>query len=238
MPDDPIDGPTLLYGVCGAPSRARPALQRVLRNRKGIEAPLAVLACEELSVLASGIDDPARLRRPDTSTVLEYQQVVEASYRACTMVPLRFGTWTESVAAARTLVSDRAAALRAQLERFDGRVEIGVRVRLRAPVDPGTSSEAAATGRAYLEARRRERRQASTTLRALQRRYREAVGTACVAATCDGGEDGSRTVSLAFLVPRDEAPPAAGRLASVDVASVDEQTVVGPWAPFSFAALT
>lgn len=238
MPDAPIDGPILLYGVCGAPARARSALRHVLRNRTGIEASLAVLACGELSVLASGIDDPARLRRPDTSTVLGYQEVVEASYRACTMVPLRFGTWTESAAAARALVSDRAAALRAQLERFDGRVEIGVRVRLRAPVGSGDSSRSASTGRAYLEARRRERRQASTTLRILQRRYREAVGAACVDATCDEGEDASRTVSLAFLVPRDEAPSATERLAGVDLASVDAQTVVGPWAPFSFAALT
>jgi hypothetical protein len=238
MPDVPIDGPMLLYGVCGAPDRARQALRRVLRNRPGIDAPLAVLACGELSVLASEIDDPAQLRRPETSTVLRYQEVVEASYRACTMVPLRFGTWTDSAAAARALVSDRAAALRAQLERFDGRVEIGVRVRLRAPVGSGSASEAAATGRAYLEARRQERRQASTTLRALQLRYREAVGAACVDATRDRGEDAARTVSLAFLVPRDEAPSATDRLAGVDPASVDAQTVVGPWAPFSFAALT
>lgn len=237
MPDAPLDGPILLYGVCGAPSHARSALQPVLRERTGPEAPLTVLDCGPLSGLVSGNADPRRLRRPETSTVLGYQQVVEAGYRVCTMVPLRFGTWTESPAAARALVKNHASALQAQLERFEGRVEIGVRVRLRSSAGSGNRSQAAATGRDYLEARRRERRQASTTLRTLRRRYREAVGPACVATTCDSDGDGAETVSLAFLMPRDEAAAATERLASVEVTSVDAQTVVGPWAPFSFASL-
>jgi hypothetical protein len=236
MPDAPLfDGATLLYGVCGAPSRARTALQPVLRAEDEAEGPLAVLDCGPLSALAAGIDEPARLRRPDTSTVLRYQQVVEAGYRACTMVPLRFGTWTETPGAARALVSDRAAALRAQLERFEGRVEIGVRVRLRSTAGPDDRAEAAASGRAYLEARKRERQRASATLRTLRRRYREAVGPACVAATDDG--DADSPVSLAFLVPRAEAAAAIDRLTAVETAAVEEQTVVGPWAPFSFASL-
>jgi hypothetical protein len=233
------DPSILLYGVVGAEARAEETLESVL-GRSGVhDQPLSLLPCGPLALLVSPVESAGALERPAPATVLAYKDVVEAAYAARPLVPLRFGTTAANRDAARSLVRDRADALRAQLDRFEGRVEIGVRLELAPPAQsPPDPAAEAASGRAYLEARRDERRGAAGTVDSLLAAYRSALGSACVDATGERkAASTSPVVSLAFLVPRDRASALQDRLANPSPDAVREAHVVGPWAPYSFAAL-
>ncbi|HLL48148.1 MAG TPA: GvpL/GvpF family gas vesicle protein, partial [Longimicrobiaceae bacterium] len=107
---------------------------------------------------ASPAPEPDRLR--------EHDGVVRAALRTATPLPLRFGTAFADEGALRAVLAERAAELLASLERVRGRVEMGAtlgwdaaaareRVLAQRP-DLRPAAEKPATGRAYLEARRRE----------------------------------------------------------------------------------
>lgn len=237
MPDsDP--SAFLLYGVCAAegPKDLVPFLQR----QAGVqEAPLLLVEGDALSVVVSPVSPPS-LQPPDPAAALTYRSVVDAVHAHRAIVPLRFGTTVPTKEKARGLLARHRDAVGVHLERFEGRVEVGVRLE----VDPsfGASEEPPVqegdSGRAYLEARRDERRRTADRIDTLFTAYRTAVGTACVDATAEWTDESDPpVVSLAFLVPRSQEEPIRDRLSTVSPAEVDEAYVVGPWAPYSFAEL-
>jgi hypothetical protein len=239
MPDVPDEPSLLLYGVLGADAAADEALQAAIDGRGLQGAPFTLLPCGALAVLASPLRDPSVLRRPDVDTVLAYKEAIDAAHAARPLVPLRFGTRVASPAEARTLIGERAEACRNHLRRFDGRVEMGLRLTIDAEQAPTPNSEArdAASGTAYLEARKRHHDRTRRPLREALMSYRAAVASLVVEETVDE-RAGDNALSAAFLVPRTSAAAFRRRAAAVQTSALDESQVVGPWAPFTFASLT
>lgn len=232
---DPLNGSAvLLYGVLAAGTGD--PFQEVLR-RPGVRGRrLTLLPCDSLALLASPIEDPSALRRADVDTVLAYKDIVEAAYAARTLVPLRFGTWADTPADARALVRERATACRKQLDRLDGRVEMGLRLTL-APeqaTDQTGSAQETSSGRAYLQARKEQRARGQAPLRP----FREVLSPLVVDSAMDRATPEDGVVSVAFLVPRQNVDAFSRRASEVQPPSVQTVQVVGPWAPFSFATLS
>ena len=232
MPDSST---LLLYGSCRAD--ARPAVEEALCSRAGVQdAPLALVEDVALLAITSSVDRSC-LRAPGTDTVLAYRDVIEAAYAAAPVVPFRFGTPAASAEEATALVARHRTSLRTHLTRFEGHVEMGVRLELTETTSaPASSPGEAASGRAYLEARRDARVRATATFDAVVDAYRTAVGEACVDTTGDRHDD-APVVSLAFLVPEARAAAVGDRLASASPDGVAAAHVVGPWAPYSFVDL-
>lgn len=229
--------PFLLYGVCR--SEAADAIRSAVRDQvRGVDdAPLSLLPDAPLALLRSPVD-PEGLRAPDSSTLLTYRDVIEAVYDVCPAVPLRFGTTIETEAQGRALLEKHRTALLQHLDRFDGRVEVGVRLLLTDAGDsPQASPQERESGTAYLEARRDERVRRTTRRTHIVEAYREAVAPSQVDVACDRKPEQEGVLSLAFLVPRDDAAAVCNRLAEVEVEAVAEAHVVGPWAPYSFVEL-
>ncbi len=195
-----------------------------------------------VSAWASRLDAPPA---PEPDRLREHDAVVRAALRTETPLPLRFGTAFADEDALRAVLAERAAELLASLERVRGRVEMGAtlgwdaaaareNVLARRP-DLRPVAEKPATGRAYLEARRREHG-LEAALRAEAEALVERVSRAVAAALPEVVE--ARTTlpqpdvagTLAHLVGRDDV--SAYREAVRDVAV--ELRVSGPWAPYSF----
>jgi hypothetical protein len=191
---------------------------------------------------ASPAPEPDRLR--------EHDGVVRAALRIETPLPLRFGTAFADEAALRAVLAERAAELLTSLERVRGRVEMGAilgwdaaaareRVLAQRP-DLRPAAEKPATGRAYLEARRREhgleaalRAEAGALVERVSRAVAAALPEVVEARTTLPQPDVAGT--LAHLVGRDEvsAHREAVRNVAVELQEA-EVRVSGPWAPYSF----
>lgn len=188
---------------------------------------------------------------PTPEHLREHDRVVRHALRTRTPLPLRFGAAFADERAALAALEARSAELLASLERVAGRVEMGVTVlwdagaererlltarpELRAPEEPP------AGGRAYLEARRRER-ELEAALRGRAEALLEEL-SGCLADAVPGAEE-ARTIlprpetagTLAHLVQKEgvavyrDAVERAGR-----ALSGVELRASGPWAPYSFA---
>ena len=238
MPDVPTDSPVLLYGILASEARENAALKAVLNGSGVRDAPLMLLPCGPLAVLASPLADRSALRQPDVDTVLAYKETIDAAYEARPLVPLRFGTWAQSPDGARTLITERAAACEKQLDKLAGRVEMGLRVTLEQPV-AGSAAEAtdASSGTAYLQARKEQREQTQAPLRRACKHYRDALDALVVdTAVHEPGTD-DPVASLAFLVPRPNIEAVEEQAEKMVPDAVNVQ-VIGPWAPFTFASLS
>jgi hypothetical protein len=226
----------LLYGAARAEARA--AIEGALSAHTGVQgAPLTLVEEGPLVAPASPVDRSV-LRSPDTDTVLAYRDVVEAGHEAAAVVPFRLGIQAATRDAAQSLVARHREALMDHLRRFDGRVEMGIRLE-RASVSTNADVPAAeaASGRAYLEARRDARARAGAALDKLVEMYQRAVGEACVDMTTEPRGDDAEVVSLAFLVPEPQADATRERLAGPAPEGVVATHIVGPWAPYSFVTL-
>ncbi len=231
------DAPFLLYGVCAAATATDAGLPSSLQQTGVADAPLSLLTDDALALLRSPVD-PATLREAEPPTVLTYRDVVAAAYDRCPVVPLQFGTTIERDEQGRALLARHRTALEQHLDRFAGRVEVGVRLVLTTTGDAGHDvPKETGSGTAYLEARRDERARQTARRTRIIEAYQQAVGPACVEATCDRKPGQDDILSLAFLVPRDQAESVWCRLADVSAEAVEEAHVVGPWAPYSFSTL-
>jgi hypothetical protein len=230
--DPSDDRPLLLYGILAA-GEPDP-----VSGGAGVHgAPLALHECGDLAVLASPLSDPDVVTHPDVDTVLRYKEIIDAAYETRTLVPLRFGTRVRSPAAACALLAERAEACRAHLDRFEGRVEMGLRLTHRTADEASGEAREATSGTAYLRARKRQHDRIRAPLADALRRYREATAPQVVEAAADERPEGG-TLSAAFLVPRSSVEPFRRRVAEATAPAGIDTQVVGPWAPFTFASLT
>lgn len=235
MPDASTDSSVLLYGILASEAGEDASLQAVVEEPGVHEAPLTLLPFGSLAALASPLSDRSVLRQPEVDTLLTYKETIDAAYEACTVVPFRFGTWADSREEARSLVTERARAYRVQLERFEGRVEIGLRLTLDAEREPAAKTRDSMSGAAYLRVRRRQYDRTQKPLSEAFQEYREAVTSLVVDSTVEWPD--KETLSAAFLVPRKEVETFARTVSEVRTTAVDDVQIVGPCAPFSFASL-
>ncbi len=208
------------------------------------DAPVILLENTHLGVWLSESEPvsptPERLRQHDG--------VVQAALLTATPLPVRFGALFPDEAAVRQMLAAREAELLATLERVQGRVEMGVtifwdveqeRARLLAErPDLRLPQEPPATGREYLERRRRAR----ILEEELQRRAEELLEQ--VAAALESESDPSMRRLLpqpqvagmvAHLVRREAVGSYRRRGARVRAMLPEVNlTISGPWAPYSF----
>jgi len=171
-----------------------------------------------------------------------HEQVLEEALARGAVVPCRFCTVYRDEEELRRFLAGRADALAAALARVEGRVELGVKA-FAARAGRGGEAAQAQSGRAYLEARRREqqereelaRSRADVAARLHERLLAEAHdGVLLDLQSRDvSGRDAEMVFNGAYLVADrgrfDEALTAAER----DVDGV-ELELTGPWPPYNF----
>ncbi|HEX2188145.1 MAG TPA: GvpL/GvpF family gas vesicle protein [Longimicrobiaceae bacterium] len=208
-----------------------------------------VAAVEEAGLAAwvSALDAPPP---PEPERLREHDRVVRSALSTATPLPLRYGAAFRGEDALRAVLRGRAAELLAALDRVHGRVEMGLAVGwdaaaarervLAARPDLRPPPEKPATGRAYLESRRREHA-LDAALRAEAGSLLDRVSRALSTALPDAEEarvpipQPDLAGTLAHLVLREQASAyrAAAHAATGAVPEADLR-VSGPWAPYSF----
>ena len=156
------------YGVVAAECAAD-----VPRAAAGVE--LQAVAADPLAVVSSVVsldefgEEALRSNLNDRDWLERHarlhEDVLLAVAAAAAVVPFRFGTICLTADDLRALVDERRDALAASLARVRGRVEVGVKLwvdesRLASALQPD-ADETPKSGRAYLEARRADRRRAA-----------------------------------------------------------------------------
>lgn len=190
------------------------------------------------AVLPEHLNDRAWLER----AVSEHESVVRGLLGIVTVVPLRFGSLHRDLQAVEDFLAAHREEFLATLERVRGRVELGVKVWVTAPsADAGEKQ--AATGREYLERRRRTREDADRARAGIDERLRSihasllAVSDAAVLNRPQPreltGDRRTMAMNAAYLVVDDE-----GFVAEVERLRSEQPDlaidVTGPWAPYNF----
>jgi hypothetical protein len=241
------------YGVVSAD-----AAKDVPTGAAGVE--LRVLAADPLAVVASVVsldefgEEPLRANLNDRDWLERqargHEDVLLAVAATTAVVPFRFGTICLTAEDLRALVDERREPLVASLERVRGRVEVGAKLwvdeaRLAAALQPDAAA-APQSGRAYLEARRADRRRASDAEAVVADAAREVyrrLSSVAVAAVVNRpqpreltGRDERMLLNAAFLVQsgdttlRDEAARLDDELRDRGFAV----ELTGPWPPHNF----
>ena len=215
-------------------------------NQVGVMGqPLEVIPVGPLRVIASPISDRQVLRSPPMDAVLTFRSVVEAVFEAGPVVPLRFGTVTQSSAQAASLVREKKTPYLNLLHRLTGHVEMGISVDLESEAmaeeggnvlqdtgrgDAGTERP----GTTYLRRQRerlvREQARMRQAVAPIQRAVTDQVGDVDMTPPT-ASED---RVSLAFLIPRDKVEPFREAVKQAQAPGASSAEIVGPWAPYSF----
>ena len=237
-----------LYGVVAGGGEA-PAVAAVDPRHEVI-----VLAEGSVAGIASRVslvefDEAALPQRLADAAWLEekiraHEQVLEAALAAGAVVPCRFCTVYRDEQHLRRFLDQRGPALAEALARVAGRVELGVKAFTAGAADEGEAAQAE-SGRAYLEARRRER-EAREELARSRGELAAELHERLLAAAEDGvvldlqgrevsGRDAEMVFNGAYLVADrtrfDDALTAATR-AHREV----KLELTGPWPPYNFVA--
>lgn len=234
-----------LYGIVA--SRGEPPVAGGVDPRHQVvalaEGPVAGIASQ---VSLTEFDEATLPERLSDAEWLEqkiraHQQVLEAALARGAVLPCRFCTVYRDEHDLRQFLSQRADALRDALARVEGRVELGVKAFADGvPADEAAEAE---SGRAYMEARRREQQAREDFARSradIAARLHERL----LAAAEDGvmldlqsrdasGRDAEMVFNGAYLVAD------RGRFEDALVAVAREREDVGleltgPWPPYNF----
>jgi hypothetical protein len=239
---EPVAG-WYLYGVV-AVGTAPP-------DADAVDAEHEVVALAEGSVagLASRVslaefDEAALPERLADAAWLEekiraHEQVLESALAAGPVVPCRFCTVYRAEHELRRFLADRGDVLASALARLEGRVELGVKGFAAAA--PPSEAAGAESGRAYLEARRREQQAREELARTRGQVVRD-FHRRLLAAADDGvlldlqsRELSGRAVEMVFNGSYLVADPARFRHALADAAPDGfEVELTGPWPPYNF----
>lgn len=233
----------------------RPFDPALIAHLQGVDgAPVELVGHEDVVAVVSALP-PARSTEAELRARLEdltqlealaraHHRVVEAVAAHGVTVPFRLATLHSGADGVAEVLHRQQHRLGALLERFAGRVELGVKV-YAAPEDPAPAPSPAATtspGRDYLRHRRDEmqrHRRAGERALALARQV-----DAELADLADdrrhhrpqdprlSGADGENILNAAYLVDAGRAEVFIARARQLGGRSV---VVTGPWAPYSFA---
>lgn len=175
--------------------------------------------------------------------VSEHESVVRKLLGVVAVVPLRFGSLHRDTRAVEEFLDAHREEFSSALERVRGRIELGVKVWVAAPAAE-TTTEQPATGREYLERRRKAREDSERTRAGIDERLRS-IHTRLLAVSDAGvlnrpqpreltGDRRKMAMNAAYLVAADDDALVAEveRLRAEHPDLVFE--VTGPWAPYNF----
>lgn len=181
-----------------------------------------------------------------------HHAVIETLAAHTTVLPLRLATLYLDDAHVRDMLAAREEDFAGLLDRLADHVELGVKVYAEPPPDSGEAAPAEeapgdASGRAYLQRRRQQRRTREATWRAARDAVRRIQDEAREVAVDSAryrpqqgrlaeGVAGENIANEAYLVPRPLADEFRARIQrSADDLQGVRVEVTGPWAPYSFA---
>ena len=205
-----------------------------------VEGPVAGLASRVSLAEFDEAELPERLA--DAAWLEEkiraHEQVLEAALAAGPVVPCRFCTVYRDEHELRRFLADRGDVLASALERLEGRVELGVKAFARAAPSEAPRAE---SGRAYLEARRREKQEreelARTRASVAHELHRRLLGAADDGVLLDlqSRELSGRGAEMVFNGSYLVGDPARFRTALADaVPDGFDLELTGPWPPYNF----
>jgi hypothetical protein len=240
---EPADG-WYLYGIVAAGAAAPPDAAGVDPGRDVValaEGPVAGLVSR---VSLAEFDEAALPERLADAAWLEekiraHEQVLDSALAAGPVVPCRFCTVYRDEHELRRFLADRGEVLASALRRLEGRVELGVKAF--AAGAPKSEAADAESGRAYLEARRREQ-QAREELTRTRAELVHELHRRLLAAADDGvlldlqsRELSGRGAEMVFNGSYLVADAARFRQALADAAPEGfDVEVTGPWPPYNF----
>ena len=265
------DGASGLYVYCiGARAELEPLFAAALPAAIEADAPLALIGTNDLAAVASNVSLadygeealPARLADATWTALraMRHERVVEHFARRAAVVPLRFGTLYLARANVERMLAERAAELRARIERLRGREEWGVnlyadRARLFEQIadlsarlrELRAQAERATPGQGYLlqkkiealradETRAEARRIANEIERALKDKAEGGVRLRVL--KDEASEHGDTLAKFAFLVAHArfaEFRAAAESLADEHAPAGFKIELTGPWPAYNFA---
>jgi len=206
------------------------------------ETPVTLLPVQTLAAVVSPI---ALEQLKDTAAAaLVHERVVETLMAERRVLPVRFGAIFSSTATLTAALEDRHATLRADLERLDGLVEIGVRVlwdgaARRAAVTTVTPADAHdGPGAQYMRARMAEMttdRQLKADATALSAAWAEYLAPHVVGLREQVLVTAEMPVNLACLVAQAGVQRLVDAIAQYPNQAADTRVVcTGPWPPYHF----
>jgi hypothetical protein len=188
------------------------------------DAPLGLLHAGEVAGLYSRHE--AGDFAPEPDALWRHDQVVEAAMSRGAVLPARFGTTFTDTSALATALERGQAALRRQLERVRGCVELAVRVSL-----PPLAPHAPADGRNYLHvklARQHERQ-------AVAERTLVPLAAHAVRSHRPTNPAETSTLTASYLVRAGEVDRFAERVRILARRHSElSLSCTGPWPPYSF----
>jgi len=233
----------LLY--CVLPSR----FARITLPPEGIGgAPLTIVAPGDLAAVVS--TGNSNDREPPVSDLLVYHGVIKAVHQQAPVIPFRFGCRLSGLDDVISLLSERRKEYEALLNEVGECAEMGLRILMpateRVAVERERSdgfaaaAEGAATGSAYLEARRRVYAAKETADLEIERTGRRIGSRLDGLFRCMRSESreivekGQTIVSLHFLVERRRIE--SFRAACQHLLAEEQEKILlsGPWPPFNF----
>jgi hypothetical protein len=234
-----------LYGVVPSGGDA-PAALAVDQEHEVVMIESGAIAGVASRVSLDEFDEAALPERLGDAEWLErkiraHEQVLEAVLARTAVVPCRFCTVYRDEDHLKAFLAGHADELAEALDRFAGRVELGVKA-FAAP-QPASEAGQAESGRAYLEARRGEQRQREE-LAALRSRLIVVLHEQLSAAAEDGvlldlqsreasGRDEEMLFNGAYLVADSPRFGEALRSAARDHGELQLE-LTGPWPPYNF----
>jgi Gas vesicle synthesis protein GvpL/GvpF len=202
-----------------------------------VDAPGGVEGVAASAVRAVGADGLVALvseheRAPavDEAALWAFDEVIESHMGDRAVLPARFGSMVQDVAALQALLDGRRVELSAKLERVRGAVELGVRAGWR-DLPGGSAPDPEPTGTAYMLDRVARNRRA----RDLAKRIDRVLAPLARATHCQVLARPAVPVSAAYLVDRGRVGEFAAAVVELDAATEDAELVcTGPWPPYSF----
>jgi hypothetical protein len=213
----------LLYGIVG-------------RDSAGCPPGTCLLAAHGLAAAVSPVEESGP--PPTVSSLLAYERVVEAIYARQAVIPLRYGCVMEDESAVLRLLENHRQEYGAQLARFVGMTEMGIRVLWPAcaapPPDPASSP-----GARYL-ASLRNRYHSANPLGGEEAELADQIAGVLSSCSTEHRREVSsssqrRLLSLYFLTSKTGVERFRSKARKICPPSGAKILLSGPWPPYNFA---
>jgi Gas vesicle synthesis protein GvpL/GvpF len=203
-------------------------------------AGIRMVAAHGLSAVFSCIDESTPAL--DVGRLMAYETVVAAFHKQRPVIPLRYGCTMESEAAIKRLLEEHREEYQRLLRQLEGMAEMGLRILVGNRQSPSAgeppSAVPAAPGVTYLAALRKQY-VAETSLTQQEQALEMGICKALDGVYAQERREastinGSRLVSLFFLVPTTSIAWFVKRIEAFQSWNAARFLVSGPWPPYNF----
>ncbi len=200
-----------------------------------LQPGMAVVAAHGLAAVVARVEETNWA--PSVSSVLAFENAVEAIHASRTVIPLRYGCLMESESAILRLLENQHQEYAALLDRLGGMTEMGIRVLC--PERPTLPAESPLSpGAAYLTSLRK-RYGSGNSLAPEEAQLAE--GIAGLLSGCYKEQraeispaDQGRLLSLYFLTPKTGVKRFRNRARKIRPTAGVKLLFSGPWPPYNF----